>query len=338
VALVAEVALATVVLVVVGRLIGQEPGRETLAREPQDGVSVSLDLDTRDEARPSTFTVTPGQPGPNDYLLDVGGSELPEGTEAVVRLDLPGADLGGKEITLQPAGPNQFTGSGSELAIAGDWTAEVIVRKLGQLEGRSTVTIPLDPSGATADDTASPAWKFEWPGTLGLLFFVAGLMGLVAAWAVGRSPNRFRAALFGSSAIVLGAILLIGARIPSAEATLGGRTTTEPAAAGLATPVGDGELTVTLNAAGLAVGPNALEVVVTDSDGAPVADAAVTVESEAVDMDMGQSVVSATAVEPGRYVAEGVVLSMVGEWRVIVTVERPDREPIAIPFQIDVSA
>jgi copper transport protein len=338
-AVAAEVVLATLVLIIVGRLIGQEPAREELAAQTPATITLHLDLATKGEARPSTLTISPGAVGPNEYRLEVGGSALPEGTEAVIRLALPEVFSGEKELKLTAAGNNVFTGSGSELAATGDWSAEVIVRKLGELEGKSSVAFPIAQTPSSTAKRTTSAWRFDWPGTVGLLFVVLGLAGLVAAWAVGRSPNRFRAALGGSAAIFLGAILLIGARIPAAEATLGGRPSDQRVGAGFATPVTEGELTATLEpaSAGLAIGANNLVVGLTDATGAPASGLSVKLSLRSTEMEMGTTTVSTTEVEPGRYVAADVPLGMTGDWQVVVTVEGTGADPANFAFTIPVA-
>jgi hypothetical protein len=54
-------------------------------------------------------------------------------------------------------------------------------------------------------------------------------------------------------------------------------------------------------------------------------------------MDMGSSVVPAAAIAPGRYLTEDVPMGMFGEWRIIVTVERPGQESTTIPYIIEIA-
>ena len=157
---------------------------------------------------------------------------------------------------------------------------------------------------------------------------------MIAAWALGRSPNRFRAALGGSAAIFLGGILLAGARISATEATLGGRPSVAPSGAGFATPVTEAGLTVTLEPSEVTFGFNTFSVRVVDGTGAPVEGATVTVEGRMPGMEMDEPPVVAAASEPGRYLASDVRLDMFGEWEIIVLVERPGQEPATFPFVV----
>ena len=300
----AEIVLVTVLLLVVGRLIIQEPAREELAAQEPAGISIPFELATGDGARASTLTFTPGVAGPNDYRLEVGGDALPEGTEAVLRLDLPSVEIGAKELKLTPAGDNAFVGSGSELAISGAWNVEVIVRKIGAFQGQASLSMPVLDQAPVAIDRGTSAWHFEWPGIAGLLFIVVGCGVLLATWALRCTQRRFQTLLGGGAAVFLGAILLIGARIPATEATLGGGPSQEPSGVGMGTPVTENDLRRPSCPANFTIGHNTVSVDLRDLAGAPVTDAAVTVESRMVEMDMGVSILEATQAAPGVYTVD----------------------------------
>ena len=71
-----------------------------------------------------------------------------------------------------------------------------------------------------------------------------------------------------------------------------------------------------------------------DGDGAPVADATVTIKTRHLEMDHGTSTDEAIATAPGRYVAEGVSMGMGGTWQTEVAVLRPGAEPAAFVFSV----
>ena len=127
----AEALLVVAVLLVVGRLIGQEPAREVLASQHPPQLVIPLAFATDDGTRQGQLAIAPGAAGVNTFTLEVDGAPLPEGSEGVLRFALPAQDMGEQELTLPQEGPNHFTAEGPELALAGDWRLEVLVRKIG---------------------------------------------------------------------------------------------------------------------------------------------------------------------------------------------------------------
>jgi hypothetical protein len=68
-------------------------------------------------------------------------------------------------------------------------------------------------------------------------------------------------------------------------------------------------------------GDNTFEVLVTDANGRPITDAALTFDLNMTNMNHGKNVVTASAMREGRY--RGVVhFLMAGPWRVIVSIDR----------------
>jgi copper transport protein len=208
----AEAVLVVAVLLVVGRLTSQAPARETLAQQAGQIVR-PLDL----QGRTATLSITPGATGPNHYVLTVAGETLPDKTEAVLRLTVPNVATGQKELTLTRAAGNDFEAHGSELSIAGDWTIQAIVRKIGQFEYSGTTALTI---GTTPPSGGVPraAWHFGTGGIAGLILVVAGIAALVLAWSAGRTPLRKESAGLGVVALALGAVLLLQSRVGTATA------------------------------------------------------------------------------------------------------------------------
>lgn len=373
----AEVGLVVVVLLVVGRLIGQPPAREELAQSAPRAIDVPLALDTGGAVRPATLAISPGAAGPNDYRLAIGGDPLPTETEALLRLDLPSLNVAEpKELALARGDDNAFAASGAELGVAGDWTVELVLRRIGAFQWTATrmvgiETVPPPP----ADGLPGPPWHFDRAGVAGLLLLVLGVGGVVLAWAAGRAALRPRSAALGGAALAVGVIVLLQARLDPASAIGGveptsesarmggpalaspvaspparpssvgpGRgTATAPTSAGTPVPVGAGTpaaragLTVTLLPASDRAGPTTLALVVADESGGPIADAAVSVITRSLAMEMGADQTQATATAPGRYEAVAVPLDMAGAWQVTVRVARPGLASETFAFRLELA-
>jgi copper transport protein len=214
-----EVVLVVAVLLVAGRLTTQAPARETLAQE-ENQIDIAFDL----QGRPATLSLAPGKPGPNHYRLEVGGEALPADTEALLRVKLRTvAAAGENELTLPRVGGNAFETHGSEIAFAGDWTVQVIVRQIGGFQYTASLTLPI--SDVSGSGEAKPAWKFTTGGIIGLVMIAIGFAAIAYGWWAGRSPLRKEGLGIGTVAIALGALLLLQARITTAGTAVDYRTT-----------------------------------------------------------------------------------------------------------------
>lgn len=326
----AETALVVIALLIVGRLIGQQPGREEQAAESPPGQILDLSFATQGVTRPTKLTISPATPGPNMYHLEVGGDPLPDGTEVLIRVQLPSVAIGQKEIALSRVGTsNSFEATGSELAIAGDWSLQVLVRKIGSFDGQATVSVPIQSTVAPKQDEH---WHLDWPGLVGLAFAVLGAAALVGSWLVAPSGLRRQGSIGGGIAVAVGAILIYGALISPAEARKNAS-----AVAAVGTPVTQGDLTVTLDSAFAAIGDNAVTIDVRDATGAPVAGATVTLDGEHPEMAMSLVPVVATEQGDGRYVASSVPITMGGDWELTVRVDRADEAQESFTFRVDVA-
>ena len=217
-AIVAESLLVLLVFFVVGRLTSQPPARDVLARQ-DDRLAIPLAAD----GQLATLFITPGTVGPNHYRLELGsGHDHGSGrsaapVEAVLRVQHPDRDTGQKEIDLVQAAGTAYEAHGSELAIAGDWEIEAIVRQSGQADWRAAVTEPIGTEG-TGVDLPGPPPRFGPAGVAGLLLVVAGIATVVFGLRAGRSPLRKEAAGLGTAALGIGAVLLLQARLAPGEA------------------------------------------------------------------------------------------------------------------------
>lgn len=326
----AEAALVIVALFFVGRLIGQEPAREVLAARQPIGTTLNVALVTQAETRPSELTISPNLPGPNTYRLEVGGTSLPDGTDGVLRLEAAGDALGQKEVKLTRVDTsNTYTGTGSELALPGDWSVEVIVRKPGTLEGR--LTLPLTIGGAAIGEERPDIWRIDWPGLVGLSFVVFGVACAAIAWLFRSTTWRRQGAIGGGFGVAVGALLIYGALISPTDAE-----SDVANMAGTGTPVVRDGIAVSLTPNFGALGQNTVKISVTDDAGAPINDAAVSIDGDMPEMGMTLIPMAATALGSGQYQITAVPITMGGDWFFDVTVERPDEDPVTIPFIVPI--
>ncbi|HEX2289478.1 MAG TPA: CopD family protein, partial [Pseudonocardiaceae bacterium] len=124
-ALIAEAVIVTLLLGVVGMLIGTPPARQVM--EQQAG-SLRIALDAAGQT--GTLIITPGTVGPNHYRLELGsGHEAhlrnPAVTDATLRLSLPERQTGQIDVPLITAPSGGYEAHGSGLAFPGDWQMQL---------------------------------------------------------------------------------------------------------------------------------------------------------------------------------------------------------------------
>jgi len=212
-ALAAEAVLVTLVLGVVGMMIGQAPAREVYA---QTAGKVVVPLEANGQE--GRLFITPGAVGPNHYRLELGsGHEAhlrnPVGTTAKLRFELPAQGTGVEELVLAPALAGAFEGHGSQLSIAGDWSVTVQVTAPAQPDWLVTVTLPIGVNPPESKLPA-PAPAFGDVGILGLVVALLGVVGVI--WGVMLSRHTLRREAIGLSAvaIAIGALVLVQSRLP----------------------------------------------------------------------------------------------------------------------------
>ncbi len=204
-AVVTEILLATLILLAVGRMTSQQPGRDVIAAE-RTGQTAHFDLNGRDV----TLQLIPGAAGPNHFVITIPGDPVPNSSEALLRLTLADAQIGTKEVTLDRTTPATFETHGSEFGITGDWDVELLVREIGEFEWTDTQQIAIGTSGSSAP---KPPWRFGTGGVIGLALIAIALIGFVFAWRAGKGRLRMESAGLGAAAAVLGLILMAQGRM-----------------------------------------------------------------------------------------------------------------------------
>ena len=363
-----EALLVIAVLLVVGRLIGQEPGREVSAKRAPAQIQVPLLFATDEGPRPAQLTIAPGAAGPNTFTLDVSGDPLPEEAEGVLRFALPAQNIGEQELLLPRVAANHFAAEGSEIALPGDWRITAIVRAIGVFSWSTEATVTVGAAPPIAAEP-NPAPRFGPGGVAGMVALAIGLAGLAAA-ALARETRIIRRAgiaAIAAAALATGVILLVGSQLPmGAAAPVLARSVTPatPALAaasppamsghdhdmmmphaatpvslpGAGTPVPADSIVVTVTADPASPGPTDITVDLRDPRGAPLPDARVVVFAEMAGMGQDGQGTPAEEVAPGRYVAPDVSLSMSGDWQLKVRVSPKGQPTRIIPVELTVPA
>lgn len=206
-AVTAEMLLVVIVFLVVGRLTGQAPAREELARQAEQ-IIVQLDGEERDAA----LGIAPGITGVNHFRLEVGGETLPSDARALVRLGLPSQETGEREIEMTRAAGNAFEWHGSELALPGDWSIEMVIRVPGANDWVATETLPIARTPPDLNIPGAP-WRFDTGAISGLLLLIVAIVGAALAWQTNRAYIRPRVGALSGIAAALGLLLIFQARI-----------------------------------------------------------------------------------------------------------------------------
>ena len=221
-----ELVLVLLMLVVVGQLTSLQPAREVMVERARQ-ISVPFTADGTD----ATLLIAPGIAGSNHLRLEVDGKTLPSDTEALLRLTIPDRQgLGTKEIQLSRASDTAFEHHGSELSMAGDWAATMIIRPPGTapIEAKQPVTITTTPPDV---DVPGDPWRFSTTGGVaGLTLILLGVAGVLVAIVAGQSRQmRTETGGLGIVALLLGLVLLFQARIDPALANAAGGGAIDPA-------------------------------------------------------------------------------------------------------------
>lgn len=361
-----EALIVVAVLLAVGRLIGLEPAREVAASRTPGVLTLPVSFDVSEGARDGHLTISPGVAGNNSFTLQVEGEPVEAGSAAVLRFLLPGAGIGEQELALPEVATNQFSATGSELGLAGQWEVTAIVRKIGSYSWQSLITVPIGTTPPAAP-VVNPPPLFTTQGVLGVVVLAIGITGIVAATLLrtAEAVERVALAVVGIVGVIGGGMVLNASRLPEAAALPVSGVASTPAAASPTvppatpvashhhhvaratpvatesaaqpgTPVAAGNLHVSIDAEPRQAGPVSVTVRINDDVGDPLTDARVTIMSEMAGMAEDRAQTAAEEVQPGRYLAEDVPLTMPGEWRLAVRVSPRGEATQIVPFVVEV--
>jgi copper transport protein len=167
--------------------------------------SASLELAASAGNLVTTFALAPGQPGPNRYLAVVKtatGVAAPAVQQVTLRFTFLDSNLGVSEVPLAGTGGGQYAGQSSDLALAGRWQAELVVRRAGQDDVRATYGFEVTPTGPRT--LQPPQVQVSWR------FFLGALLGVLGIGALIRGTTLRRLDLLRAAVVTICGIGIIG--------------------------------------------------------------------------------------------------------------------------------
>ncbi|HEY3288936.1 MAG TPA: CopD family protein, partial [Anaerolineae bacterium] len=142
----AEGAVALLLLLAVALLIGLPPGRDFTAVTSTPAVINSRA--STDGALHLTLGVSPAKPGFNtfDLLVQSGHNEPVVATEKVIlRIKHDGVDTGESEVILEPRGNGHYAAYTGSLSLSGSWQITTIVRQPLKADDIAVFQVDLQP-------------------------------------------------------------------------------------------------------------------------------------------------------------------------------------------------
>jgi copper transport protein len=140
----AEVGIAVAILLVVGALTGNSPGKAT--GFTPEGPFRPFILKSEAEGLTGRLVLSPGRIGLNRFDLTVTGAgeqPPPNGTQVVLRVSTLDQDTGTNEANMESLGGGRFTTAGTYLSTVGLWEVAALVRRPGVDEVRLPFQLSL---------------------------------------------------------------------------------------------------------------------------------------------------------------------------------------------------
>lgn len=147
-AVLAEVAIAVMILLVVGVLTGVSPAQVT--GFTPEGPFRPFILTAQAEDLTGRMVLSPGRIGLNRFDLSLTSGAVPEGTEVVLRISTLDRDTGIAEAKMESLGGGRFTTSGTYLSTVGLWEVAALVRRPNADEARLAFQLSLTTSTGQA--------------------------------------------------------------------------------------------------------------------------------------------------------------------------------------------
>ncbi|MEW5989018.1 MAG: cytochrome c, partial [Chloroflexota bacterium] len=211
----AEALLAAAILVAVGWLVTLEPARQVASRM---GLGRANDLNFVDTADTTTvqLIIEPGQVGLNRFqvtLTDPIQRAIPNAT-VTVRLTYLETEMGGMATEATHQGVGVYETPDTFLSLAGQWQAEVIVRRPDAFDAQTAFRFEVMPGSAAGSAAIAPTaetgkllWGIEL-ALLGLLF--TGVSVPLGSW---RTRRGRATAVPGTLALLAGIFVVVSAQL-----------------------------------------------------------------------------------------------------------------------------
>ena len=221
-AVIAEVALAVLVILTVGFLTALEPARQVasriLALERQE-----LTFTDTVEGANIALTVKPASVGANTFtvkLTDRFGEPIEDATDVRLRVTYLDADFGEESAQAVNIGGGEYELAEALMSVAGAYQAEILAQRPDAFDARAAFRFEIASTGFNGGAGGSAAIAPDAARGRLYLAIVLGLLGLVflaAGIPMGGWYNRAGALTMacGAAGFVAGAWLLIGAQSAS---------------------------------------------------------------------------------------------------------------------------
>ncbi len=215
---VAEIILATLVILTVGFLTALEPARQfasrTLASEQQ-----ALTFTDTVEGMGIALTVEPARVGDNTFtvkLADRFGEPIENASDVRLRVSYLDADFGEEPVPTTNIGGGEYQLAESALSISGAYQVELLVQRPDAFDARTAFRFEIDSTGADASAAIAPD-ATKGGLYLGIALGLLGVVFLGAGIPMGAWYNRAGALTMacGAAGFIAGAWLLIAAQSAS---------------------------------------------------------------------------------------------------------------------------
>ena len=210
----AEVALAVMVILAVGFLTALEPARQVASRVlalQQQELTFS---ETIEGTEVTLTTVEPARVGANTFtarLADRFGNPIDDATDVRLRVSYHKADFGEESVPMVNVGGGEYVLSDTTMSVAGAYQAELLVQRPDAFDARTAFHFEIGLGGAGGSAAITPD-AARGGLYLGILLAVLGLVFLGAGVPMGGWYNRAGALTMACGAVgfIAGAWLLIG--------------------------------------------------------------------------------------------------------------------------------
>ena len=215
---IAEVVLATLVILVVGFLTALEPARQVASRILAEERQELTFTDAVEDAN-ITLAIEPARVGQNTFtvkLQDRFGEPIANATDVRLRVSYLDADFGEEPVPTVNIGNGEYELANATISIAGAYQTELLIQRPDAFDARAAFRFEIDAAGPGGSAAIVPnaarggLYLGVVLGALGVLFLAAGIP-------MGGWYNRAGALTMacGAAGFIAGAWLLIAAQSAS---------------------------------------------------------------------------------------------------------------------------
>jgi putative copper export protein/mono/diheme cytochrome c family protein len=212
----AEAALGIVVLLVAAILTGLAPAREELARAASDAITGGpVDKQVNANGLNARIQISPAVLGVNRLAVQLPGTDPSQVERVQLTLTYLDQELGSQPVVLSQSSsaPDTWETTTPLLSQAGNWQAELLVRRTGQDDARTALRFVVAGPGGAPQTTPAVVGAYPLlPSPMVSLAYLLIAIGVgVAVWALvraAREPRRRRAlrrqaAMVGAGLVIL---------------------------------------------------------------------------------------------------------------------------------------